>query len=392
MAHIYRETRKSAVEESSSRPLEHSGEVHYAHHYTSGLLGAINSPLFTVNEQGQVTDANDAGCELLKRQRNNVAGKAFSSFFVNPDSVSACLTGCLARGRENASPQRMRLPDESALPVLLNALVYRDRGDGLVHGSLVCINPVSAAVFSEVNQSRTYARGLLEASLDALMVIDKDGVISDVNEAAATITGKSRETLIGTPFCNLFVNRDKASLGVYRTFSEGSVRLFELDLVSCSGETIPVSFNATVYRDADGVVQGIFASARDIRERLKMIRELEEARNYARGLIECGLDLMVTINRNGVITDVNNAATKMTGKSREQLVGAGFHTFFDNPLRAIEGIEKTFSEGEVRGWDLNLISGAGNSEPVSFNATLYRDSKGDVQGVFAVARAKDDPV
>lgn len=389
MAHIYKETRKSVAQESAGRPIEHAGEVHYAHHYTSGLLGAIDSPLLTVNEQGAITDVNASVCDLLRRDRSRVVGNLLSSFFVNPDRVTASVSSCFTNGKETASPQRMRLPDESTLPVLLNGLVYRDRSDGLVHGSLVCITPVSAAVFSDVSQSRTYARGLLEASLDALMVIDTDGTIADVNEAAVVMTGRSRSALTGFPFCDLFVNKDKARRGVEDTFANGSVRLFELDCVSTSGEIVPVSFNATVYRDSEGTVQGIFASARDIRERLRIVRELSEAKNYARGLIECCLDLMVTVNRDGCITDVNRAATKMTGRTRQNLIGAPFKSFFDDPRRAEAGVEKTFTDQEVRNYDLNLVMASGQSVPVSFNATLYRDSKGDVQGVFAVARARE---
>lgn len=244
-------------------------------------------------------------------------------------------------------------------------------------------------MFSEVSRSRNYARSLLEASLDALMVIDRDGAISDVNEAVTLMTGRKREALVGLAFCDLFVNRDKAKLGVDSTFANGNVRLFELDLVCGPGRSIPVSFNATVYRDSEGVVQGILASARDIRERLKMIRELEEARNYARGLIECCMDLMVTINRDGIITDVNRAATQLTGATRQQLVGAAFSSFFDDPQRARAGVEKTFLNNEVRSYDLNLVTVSKKLMPVSFNATLYRDSGGEVQGVFAIARAKD---
>jgi PAS domain S-box-containing protein len=388
MAHIYSETRKGAVGDFTCRPQEHTDEVHYAHHYTSGLLGAINSPLFTVNEQGTVTDVNDPGHELLQRSRELVIGRSFASFFVNPDRVTASLSSCFANGRETASPQRMCLPDKSALPVLLNGLVYRDRSDGLVHASLLCVNPVSADVFSEISRSRNYARGLLEASLDALLVIDKDGEITDANDAAAAITGRPKDSLAGTPFCDLFVNRDKAKSGVDRTYRDGSVRQFELELVSTSGEIVPVSFNATVFSDSDGVIQGIFASARDIRERLRIVHELEEAKNYSRGLIECCLDLMVTVNRGGTITDVNRAATQMTGKTREQLIGALFKSFFDDSERAAAGVEKTFTDLEVRNYDLNLLTAAGTRIPVSFNATPYRDSKGEVLGVFAIARSK----
>jgi PAS domain S-box-containing protein len=267
-------------------------------------------------------------------------------------------------------------------------VVFRDRSDGLVHGSLVCVNPVSAAVFSDVSHSRTYARGLLEASLDALMVIDHDGAITDVNEALIKITGRSRVSLTGSLFKDLFADADKAQRGVAVTFKEDSVRAYELDLRDINGQIIPVSFNATVYRDAEGVVQGIFAAARDIRERRKLVRDLEDARNYARGLIECCMDLMVTISRDGIITDVNKAACELTGAARDRLIGASFRDFFDNPDAAQQGVERTFSKGEVRGYEMNLVDVRQRKIPVSFNASLYRDTRGVVLGVFAVARVK----
>ena len=387
--YIQAESRKTAVEQSLERPSERTDEVHYAHHYTSGLLGSINSPLLTVNEDGIITDVNEHFCRLSNLQRPLLAGQPLQSFFINPESVAASISSCFSQGKDTASPQRLSLPDGSALPVLLNGLVYRDRSDGLVHGALFCVSAVSAAVFNEVSQSRNYARGLLEASLDALMVIDRDGAIIDVNEALVTISGRSRETLIGSPFRDLFDNKEKAIVGVDRTFKDGKVQNFELTLLNTRGEAVPVSFNATVYRDSEGVVQGIFAAARDIRQRLAMVHELEEAKNYARGLIECCIDLMVTINREGIITDANQAATVITGRKREAIIGSPFKGFFDDPQRAGDGVELTFSSGEVRNYGMNLLTAAGAKVAVSFNATLYRDSQGVVQGVFAIARARE---
>lgn len=388
MSYIMRERLRASGGRPVPLSIEKKDEVHYAHHYTSGLLGSISSPLVTVNEAGVVTDSNEAAAVLLKRERGGLIGRPFSSFFVNCDRVEASLSSCLSHGKETASPQRLRLPDETTLPVLLNSVVFRDRSDGLVHGALVCASPVSAAVFSDVSHSRNYARGLLEASLDALMVIDHDGVITDVNEALVKITGRSRVSLTGALFKDLFVDAQKAQQGVAVTFKDGCVRAYELDLRDINGEVVPVSFNATVYRDSEGVVQGVFAAARDIRERRKMTQELEDAKNYARGLIECCMDLMVTISRDGIITDVNKAACELTGIERERLVGAAFRIFFDDPLRAQQGVDRTFSKGEVRGYEINLMNAQQHKIPVSFNASLYRDSRGAVQGVFAVARVK----
>jgi PAS domain S-box-containing protein len=257
-----------------------------------------------------------------------------------------------------------------------------------VHGLLIGITPVSAAVFTEVSRTQQYARGLLEASLDALMVIDKDGALSDVNGALERFTGRARDALIGHPFSDLFQEADKARRGVEATFREGIVRNYELTMRGADGAGIPVSLNATVFRDGERVVQGIFAAARDISERKAMMRKLEEARNYSRGLIECNPDLMVTIDRQGVITDANQAAESMTGRPRGQIVGQPFATFFDEPERARAGVDLTFASGTVRDYALRLVGADGRTSAVAFNASLYPEQADGGQIVFAVARAK----
>jgi PAS domain S-box-containing protein len=376
----------SAAAGASASGIEKPGELHYAHHYTSGLLGAIQDPQVTVDEKFRITDINDAFCSLCHSDRLALVARPLTDLFINPEAAAGALRGCFARGKLAGAPLKLRGTKGEGIPIIFNSLVFRDRADGLVHGALICVHPVPAMVFNEVTQSRQYARDLLEASLDALMVIDRAGVISDVNEAFCQLGGQPREKLIGSNFSDLFAPKEAAQVGVVTTYRDGTVRNYELDLLDSAGGRIPVSFNATVYRDQEGVSRGIFAAARDVREHKRMIMELEEAKNYARGLIESALDLMVTIDRSGKVMDVNAAAVRLTGRTREELVGSRFADYFDDPVRAKEGVDLTFSGGAVRDYRLNLITRNGKSVQVSFNATLYKDRLGQVQGVFATAR------
>ena len=45
------------------------------------------------------------------------------------------------------------------------------------------------------------ARAMIESSLDSLVAISPEGMITDVNQATAKVTGIPREELIGTSFC-----------------------------------------------------------------------------------------------------------------------------------------------------------------------------------------------
>ncbi|HOW33191.1 MAG TPA: PAS domain S-box protein [Methanoregulaceae archaeon] len=237
-----------------------------------------------------------------------------------------------------------------------------------------------------IGKAYAYNRSLIEASLDPLVTISPDGTISDVNEATIRITGCSREELIGTDFSDYFTNPSLAETGYQKVFREGSVTDYELEIRHRDGHSTPVLYNAAVYRDISGDVTGVFAAARDITKRKKAEEATERANAYNRSLIEASLDPLVTISPDGTISDANAATIRITGCSREELIGTDFSDYFTNPAMAQAGYEKVFREQSVTDYELEIRHRDGHSTPVLYNAAVYRDISGDVTGVFAAAR------
>ena len=380
------------IPETKKRNNDHSipcscrGELEHARNYTCGLLCRPVDPCLTVDEKGNISDLNEAFENLCGKEKSTVVGIKFSHLFIEPERVEHDLLECLSKGRVKASPHKIQRNEGNSVPVLLNGVAYRDRKDGMVHGTIICISQISPSAYTELIQSRNYARALLDSSIDYLVVIDREGFITDVNKAAVEVSGYQREQLLGSQFCEYFDDQNRAKQGVEITISNGLVKDYELGLKTKDGRIIPVSFNATVFNDAEGNFQGLFASARDISGMKKMIRRLEEAHNYARGLIESSPDLMVTINSNGIITDVNEAAVNMTGVMRNLLVGSRFSEYFTDMEKAEEGVKQAFALGKVMDYKLDLKNIDGEVSTVTFDANHYRDTKGDVMGIFAVAR------
>ena len=75
---------------------------------------------------------------------------------------------------------------------------------------------------------------------------------------------------------------------------------------------------------------------------------MRKASLYARSLLEASLDPLVTISREGKITDVNQATEKVTGISREKLIGSDFSNYFTDPEGARRGYEQVFARGAVQ--------------------------------------------
>lgn len=124
----------------------------------------------------------------------------------------------------------------------------------------------------------------------------------------------------------------------------------------------------------------------DITERKQAEEQLRTASRYTRSLIEASLDPLATISADGKITDVNRATEEVTGLKREQLIGSDFSEYFTEPEQARKGYQMVFAQGFVKDYPLAIRHISGRITEVLYNATLYRNEKGEVAGVVAVAR------
>lgn len=117
---------------------------------------------------------------------------------------------------------------------------------------------------AEIRKAGAYNCSLIEAALDPLVTIGPDGKVNDVNAVTETATGRARDALIGTDFCDYFTEPEKARAGYQRVFREGLVRDYTLEIRHRDGSRMSVLYNATVYRDPAGQVAGVFAAAREM--------------------------------------------------------------------------------------------------------------------------------
>jgi len=154
----------------------------------------------------------------------------------------------------------------------------------------------------KLRSAALYARSLIEASLDPLVTINRDGKITDVNKATEDVTGVRRDQLIGTDFSNYFTEPEKAREGYQEVFLKGFVRDYPLAIRHMSGHTTYVLYNATVYRNERGKVEGVFAAARDITERkhAEELIKLEDRRLQSQ--------LKISLNKPETQNDLMNMA------------------------------------------------------------------------------------
>src|ERR1051325_910065 len=341
--------------------------------YARSLIEASLDPLVTISAEGKITDVNEATIKVTGVPRENLIGTDFSNYFTEPEQAGAGYREAFSKGSVTDYPLTIRHKDGRLTDVLYNATVYKD-SQGKTLGIFAAARDVTAQ-----KQASQYARSLIESSLDPLVTISAEGKITDVNEGSIKVTGVPREKLIGTDFSDYFTEPDRPREGYQQVFAKGFVTDYPLTIRHKDGRLTDVLYNASVYKDAAGQVLGVCAAARDVTEQ-------KQASQYARSLIEASLDPLVTISPEGKITDVNAASAGVTGFSREKLIGTDFSDYFTEPLKAREGYRQVFSQGSVTDYPLTIRHKDGRLTDVLYNASVYKDARGNVLGVFAAAR------
>ena len=107
-------------------------------------------------------------------------------------------------------------------------------------------------------------------------MISAEGKITDVNEGSIKVTGVPRQKLVGTDFSDYFTEPERAREGYREAFSKGAVTDYPLTIRHEDGHLTDVLYNASVYKDVQGNVLGVFAAARDVTERKRLDQVLQE--------------------------------------------------------------------------------------------------------------------
>jgi PAS domain-containing protein len=85
--------------------------------------------------------------------------------------------------------------------------------------------------------------------------------------------------------------------------------------------------------------------------------ELKQLR-YARSIIEASLDPLVTISKDGKITDMNKAMVQISqGKHENELLHSNFSTYFTDQRMAQKVYQDVFEKGFVVNYPLTITDG-----------------------------------
>jgi PAS domain S-box-containing protein len=357
--------------------------------YKALFENSFDAVLLT-SPEGSIHAANPAACIMLGRTESelcsigrngvmDITDPRLEKALANRDTYGNFL-GELTMIRKNGDK----------FPVELSTVIFSDK-DGQRLTSMI-MRDITERKNIELNlkTSEITYRSLFENSLIAISQAHPDGRFIRVNKAYSDLYGyPDQVTMLEEISGNsrvLYSNPDDRQKVINILDEFGYMGPAEFELNKRNGEKFWALVAAKQVKDDNGRLLFLQAEHIDITPLKNLERQRYLSSHYARNLIEASLDPLVTINIDGKITDVNAATEKITGIKRELLIGTDFAEYFSKPERARDGYKIVFKNGSVKDYPLSILNVSGKKIDVLYNATLFKNDAGEVQGVFAAAR------
>ncbi len=243
---------------------------------------------------------------------------------------------------------------------------------------------------TDFSQREERFRALFESTNDAIVIMDFDSKIRDVNRSATEMFGYSREEMLGRPGLTL-VEPDEQEIGRRRLDEVVAGRQYpnyERRMIHKDGSRRDVEVHLSLVRGEDGQPAYVQSVLRDITARKEFERELLMRERQYRSLFEHTTDAVFFIGLDGHILQHNQQAAEMLGYGAGELVGRP-NSDFILPVEAEDARTriKLLDRGQqLPIYERHFIRRDGQILLTEVNVSLVHDSEGKASHIQSVVR------
>jgi len=248
---------------------------------------------------------------------------------------------------------------------------------------------------------------LIEALPDAVVAVDRDGTIVQINSQAQDLFGYDRDELVGQKVEMLVPesyrqehhHHRKTFVATPKTRRMGT----NLDLYGRrrNGSEFPVEISLSPVSTEHGTL--VLSAIRDISERKKIdeelrraneelyqrtVEQLGESRSRLALIIDSSEDAIIAQGLDGIITSWNKGAERVYGYTPEEAVGEHISLLApsDRPDEIPETLRKIARGESIEHYESLRVTKDGRLLNVSISVSPLRNAQGDVIGASAIAR------
>jgi PAS domain S-box-containing protein len=248
---------------------------------------------------------------------------------------------------------------------------------------------------------------LLETIPDALVAVNADGIIAQVNSQTEGLFGYSRDQLIGQKIEILVPQRFRPGHHQHRANYTDQPKIRRmgagLDLYGTrrDGSEFPVEISLSPVSTPQGML--VLSAIRDISDRKQIEDELRRAhqelarrtdqqlwayRTKLAAIIDSSQDAIIGKDLNGVVTSWNKGAERIYGYTSDEMVGKSISLLApkDRPDDIPMILEKVRQGEIVDHYEAVRVTKDGRQLNISLSVSPMRDSDGRIVGASAIGR------
>ena len=226
-------------------------------------------------------------------------------------------------------------------------------------------------------------KALMEATVDAIVVIDHAGCMQAVNDATCRTFGYRMEELLGENVSMLMAEPDRTRHDNYlaRHHETGHARIIgigrEVGARHRNGTVFPV--HLSVGRVPDSIPPRFVGLMRDVSAERKAADSLRMERDRARAYLELHGSILLELDSNHCVREINSRGAELLGASVACIVGRNWLEFLNGETereRARLLMAGAHSSGAPREREFDCIDVAGKPHRILWRCIALRDGVG----------------
>jgi len=304
--------------------------------------------------------------------------------------IEAVTAQALAERTDFAYEHRINAADGRLVWLRASAsLVLDDAGEPAFIRSVAL--DITALKQAETEQARSHSmlQATLDATADAILVVDLEGHITEYNHPFAELWPIPRPILRAgddaaaiASVVDKLVDPDEFIRRVTEIYQDPEAVSFDVfELVD--GRTI--ERDSAPQRVGGGEIVGRVWCFRDVTEKLAAQKALRDSEQRHRETLEKVALLAAEIDAHGTVMFANDALLELTGWSREEVVGHDwFDLFDDNPYVRADYFER-MEQGDLRPhFEGTIRTRSGERRDIYWSSTLQHDESGAIVGIATI--------
>ncbi|MCX6667116.1 MAG: PAS domain S-box protein [Euryarchaeota archaeon] len=248
----------------------------------------------------------------------------------------------------------------------------------------------------EIRESEKKYRNLFETAIDPIVIVNKKGYFSDINQQVTELLRYSKNDLIGKKFDETGIltkeSLDRTLNNFAKRMKGDKIPPYEVEVIAKDGEVIYVEINASPLYEDKKIVGDlvIFRDLRERNQRKKVELELVESEKKFRNIFDATSDFLLYLDPNGTIIDINNTATTLGGLEKEKIVGKSLFEIRElfseeDTKKHMDAIDKVAREERINDYECDLITKNGTEHRFLFSNDCIKE-KEEVKGILVRGR------